>query len=164
MTHPALQSGRTAIITGAASGIGRAAARALASRGMAVALIDLPGDTLQDATAEVLALGAQALALPADVSDRPALQAAADRIAATLPPVTLVMNNAGRGEPSACLGDPGPSSGPSPPTSGASSTAPRSLPRWSCRTDRPGRSSTPAPSRASPPRPATRPTTSRKPG
>ena len=103
MTHPALQPGRTAIITGAASGIGRAAALALAGRGMSVALIDLPGPALDAAAA---ATGG--LAFAADVADRPSLQAAAARIAADLPPVTLVMNNAGRGEPSSCLGEAGP--------------------------------------------------------
>lgn len=102
MTHPAIQPGKTAIITGAASGIGRAAARALAARGMELALIDLPGPALLEAARD---LGG--LALAADVGDRSALQAAAGRIAAELPPVTLVMNNAGKGEPSFCVGDPG---------------------------------------------------------
>jgi NAD(P)-dependent dehydrogenase (short-subunit alcohol dehydrogenase family) len=108
MTHPALQPGGSAIVTGAASGIGRAAAQALAARGMAVALIDLPGTTLEETAALVRAAGARALALPADVADRAALEAAAVRIAAELPPVTLVMNNAGRGEASSCLGEAGP--------------------------------------------------------
>ena len=101
MTHPALTHGKTAIITGAASGIGRAAAQALAGRGMKVALIDLPGEGLEAAAKAV-----GGLALAADVGDRSALEAAARRIAAEMPPVTLVMNNAGKGELSSCLGDP----------------------------------------------------------
>ena len=108
MTHPALQPGSTAIVTGAASGIGRAAALALAGRGMSVALIDLPGPALEDTAAQVRAAGGTALVLPADVGDRGALAAAAGRIAAEMPPVTLVMNNAGRGEASSCLGEAGP--------------------------------------------------------
>ncbi|NBZ86435.1 SDR family NAD(P)-dependent oxidoreductase [Stagnihabitans tardus] len=107
MTHPALRSGHTAIVTGAASGIGRAAALAFARLGMEVALIDLPGPMLGEAREAVAALGVKALALPADVGDRAALQAAASRIATELAPVSLVMNNAGRGESSSCLGDPG---------------------------------------------------------
>ena len=102
MTHPALHPGRTAIITGAGSGIGRAAALALAGRGMAVALIDLPGPALE---AAAQAAGGRAFA--ADVGNRAALEAVAKQIAAEMPPVTLVMNNAGRGEPSSCLGDAG---------------------------------------------------------
>ena len=43
------------------------------------------------------AAGARTLALPADVADRGALEAAAGRIAAELPPVTLLMNNARQG-------------------------------------------------------------------
>ena len=104
MSHPALQPGRTAIVTGAASGIGRAAALALAARGMALALIDLPGPALDEVAAKVTAAGGKALALPAEVGDRGALEAAAGSIRAELPPVTLVMNNAGRGEVSSCLG------------------------------------------------------------
>jgi NAD(P)-dependent dehydrogenase (short-subunit alcohol dehydrogenase family) len=101
MSHPALHSGKTAIITGAASGIGLAAAQSLAERGMKIALIDLPGEHLEAAARAV-----GGLALPADVGDRAALEQVAGRIATELPPVTLVMNNAGKGEPSSCLGDP----------------------------------------------------------
>lgn len=105
MTHPALRPGATAIVTGAASGIGRAAALAFASHGMDVALIDLPGPNLDAACAEVAARGAKGLALPANVGDRAALQSAAVRITSELAPVSLVMNNAGMGVPSSCLGD-----------------------------------------------------------
>ncbi len=103
MPLPALAAGKTAIITGAASGIGRAAARALGARGMVIALVDLPGDRLNEATAEIAASGARALALPADVSDPAQLAEAARRVAAELPPVTFLMNNAGIGMPSSTL-------------------------------------------------------------
>jgi NAD(P)-dependent dehydrogenase (short-subunit alcohol dehydrogenase family) len=51
--HPALSEGRTAVITGAASGIGLAAAKAFARLGMNVCLADLPGDKLDRAAEEV---------------------------------------------------------------------------------------------------------------
>jgi NAD(P)-dependent dehydrogenase (short-subunit alcohol dehydrogenase family) len=103
MTHPAIVAGRTAVITGGASGIGLAAARALAAQGMAVALIDLPGPRLEAAAAEI---GPQARAFGADVADRAAVNAGAAAVAADLPPVTVLFNNAGFGPPSSALGDP----------------------------------------------------------
>lgn len=100
---PALAPGMTAVVTGAASGIGRAAARALAARGMGLALIDLPGPKLQAAADEIAALGVPAIALPADVSQQDAVARAAARVARDLPPVTFLMNNAGIGPASSTL-------------------------------------------------------------
>ena len=97
---------QTAVITGAASGIGRAAAHAMAAKGMAVALLDLPGAALDSAAAEIAALGHPALALPTDVADAGQMAAAAAKVAAGLPPVTFLMNNAGMGLPSSTLSGP----------------------------------------------------------
>ena len=94
---------QTAVITGAASGIGRAAARAMAAKGRTVALLDLPGPALDAAAAEIAALSPASLALPCDVSDAAQMAAAAAKVAASLPPVTYLMNNAGMGLPSTTL-------------------------------------------------------------
>ena len=86
-----------ALVTGAARGIGLAAARALAREGFAVALNGLPGEAaLEAAAAEVAALGVPTLALPFDVADLGA-HAAALRQAETLGPLTTLVNNAGVG-------------------------------------------------------------------
>ena len=86
--------GQVAFVTGASSGIGRAAALELASEGADIALIALPGDDLHEAAAACQAMGVKALAICADVSDSAAVQAAF--IAAdVLGPITAVFNNAG---------------------------------------------------------------------
>lgn len=101
MTHPALSPGRTAVITGGASGIGLAAAHALAARGMSVAVLDLPGPALDAAAAAV-----QGRAFAVDVADRAAVTATAAAIGEIMPPVSLLFNNAGIGIGSSCLAGP----------------------------------------------------------
>ena len=86
--------GKVAAITGAASGIGLASAKAFAAQGMSVALMDVRSAALEAAVAEVRALGGRALAVPTDVSDAASVEAAAERIESAFGGVNLVMNNA----------------------------------------------------------------------
>ncbi len=102
MTHPAFGPGKTAVITGAASGIGYAAAEAVARLGMGVLMIDLPGKALEAAADRLAATGATVWAQGADVSDLSALEQVA-AAAVELPPVTFLMNNAGMGVASSTL-------------------------------------------------------------
>ena len=101
--HPAFVKNRTAVITGAASGIGLAAAKAMAGFGMAIVMIDLAGERLDAAAKMLSATGARVLAIDADVSDEAALKSAAAQVAKEMPPVTFLMNNAGLGPASSTL-------------------------------------------------------------
>ncbi|TNY31722.1 3-oxoacyl-ACP reductase FabG [Thermomonospora catenispora] len=86
---------RTAIVTGAARGIGAGVAKRLARDGFAVAVLDLDEDACKPVVAEIEAAGGKALAVGCDVSDEQAVEAAVKRVAAELGPPLVLVNNAG---------------------------------------------------------------------
>ena len=92
--------GRVAVITGGASGIGRALAGALAAEGMKLVLADVEQTALDATTAELEGRGAEALGVVTDVSKRESVQALADRVFDTFGACHLLANNAGVGAPS----------------------------------------------------------------
>ncbi|MEU6827587.1 3-oxoacyl-ACP reductase FabG [Nocardia beijingensis] len=92
MTDP---TQRTAIVTGAARGIGAAVARRLAADGMAVAVLDLDEAACKTVVDEIESAGGRGLAVGVDVADEAAVTQAVDRVAAELGAPTVLVNNAG---------------------------------------------------------------------
>ncbi|MFE1883478.1 SDR family oxidoreductase [Streptomyces diastatochromogenes] len=88
-------SGRTAVVTGAASGIGEAVACQLAAQGARVALFARRADRLETVAGKIRAEGGEALVVAADVTDDASVEAARDLVHAAYGPVDLVVNNAG---------------------------------------------------------------------
>jgi NAD(P)-dependent dehydrogenase (short-subunit alcohol dehydrogenase family) len=86
--------GKTAFVTGGASGIGLGIAKALLGAGMNVTIVDIRQDHLDAAVAE-LDGGAKVLALQLDVTDRAAFAKAADAVEARFGKIHLLVNNAG---------------------------------------------------------------------
>ena len=99
MSHPVIRPGAVAVVTGGASGIGRAAAQRFAAAGMRVCIVDLGGDRLAAAAKAIVAAapeGAGAvMAAEADVADAAAMRALAVDVAGRFGVPDLVMNNAG---------------------------------------------------------------------
>ena len=88
-------SGRVAIVTGAARGIGAATALRLAQDGFAVAVLDLDEGSAKGTVEAIESTGGRALAVGADVSDADQVEAAVERIVAELGAPTVLVNNAG---------------------------------------------------------------------
>jgi NAD(P)-dependent dehydrogenase (short-subunit alcohol dehydrogenase family) len=88
-------AGRTAVITGAASGMGRAFAERFAAAGMNVVLADVEVPRLEEATAAVASRGVDAMAVATDVSDAAAVDRLRDAALERFGRVNLVCNNAG---------------------------------------------------------------------
>jgi NAD(P)-dependent dehydrogenase (short-subunit alcohol dehydrogenase family) len=97
--HPALAAGRVAVITGAASGIGLAAAVRFAGMGLKVCLADLSPEALERAAETVAAASPSGtgavLTVPTDVSQLASVQALRDAVYAKFGEVGILMNNAG---------------------------------------------------------------------
>jgi 3-oxoacyl-[acyl-carrier protein] reductase len=86
--------GEVAIVTGAARGIGRGVALAMAEAGASVALCDWNGEGLRDVGEQIRALGAQVTTHELDVSDHDAVAAAVSEAAATLGDATILVTAA----------------------------------------------------------------------
>jgi NAD(P)-dependent dehydrogenase (short-subunit alcohol dehydrogenase family) len=88
-------AGRVAIVTGGASGIGRATARALAAQGAAVVVVDMDAAGLEDAVSELDGLGARVHGVVADLADVRSLAAVVDDSVSELGRVDILVNAAG---------------------------------------------------------------------
>ena len=88
--------GKVVIITGGGTGLGRAMVRALARAGADVAVAARRQGPIEEATAEVEALGRKALAIPTDVSDSSQVERMVARTLEELGKIDVLINNAGR--------------------------------------------------------------------
>jgi NAD(P)-dependent dehydrogenase (short-subunit alcohol dehydrogenase family) len=98
--HPAIEAGRTAVITGAADGIGLAAARRFVALGLNVVLADRDEAKLGAAGGAVASAardGAQFLSVPTDVADLTQVERLRDRTIDRFGDIAILMNNAGVG-------------------------------------------------------------------
>ncbi|HVW68743.1 MAG TPA: SDR family oxidoreductase [Steroidobacteraceae bacterium] len=87
--------GRVALITGAGRGAGRAHARFLASRGAAVAVIDIDGDVAQKTATDIQQDGGRSLGIEADITDRAQAERVVREAAKHLGGLDILVHNAG---------------------------------------------------------------------
>ena len=90
--------GKTALITGAGSGIGRRIALRLAQEGADIAVSDLVAEKLQETVPLIEACGQKALALPADVGNLQEMEQAANKAIEVFGKIDILVNNAGTGD------------------------------------------------------------------
>lgn len=101
MYQQAIERGGLAVVTGAASGVGKATALRFLQAGFDLILVDLPGESLNATEAEFRVIASASVtvkAIPTDVSDADAMKAMADQVFA-MGEVAVLMNNAGIGVP-----------------------------------------------------------------
>ncbi len=88
-------AGKSAIVTGAAGGIGRATALAMAAEGAKVAVVDLNPAGAQEVAEQIRAAGGEAVAIVADVASEPDIEAVVAQTVEAFGGVNVVFNNAG---------------------------------------------------------------------
>ena len=86
---------RVAVVTGGASGLGEAICHELGRRGHKVAVLDLNASAAEAVADDLRAKGVTALAVPADVTDRPAVEDAFGKVRSELGPVGILVTSAG---------------------------------------------------------------------
>lgn len=103
MFEKTLLAGRSALVTGASSGLGRHFAGVLAAHGARVAIAARRLEKLADAVADIEGAGGQAVAVEMDVTDATSVRAALDRVNDALGVPDILINNAGTVEGAAAL-------------------------------------------------------------
>lgn len=91
-------AGKRALVTGAAQGLGREMALALAEAGCAVAAFDLRGDALAGTSDRVRELGRETIGVEVDVRDHAGVHQAVESVLAQWGAIDIVVNNAGKGQ------------------------------------------------------------------
>ena len=99
------EAGKAAVVTGGGTGVGRAAALALAGEGFAVVLSGRRPEPLKEVASEVGSTGGQAIAVPTDVTDPESIRALFTRTVEVFGRLDLLFNNAGMGAPAIPLED-----------------------------------------------------------